>query len=110
MAEASEQDRSFTDYLEGLLLAEREVRGARSAATMVRMAGFPAVKTLEDYDFRFASSASKRQIEELAALAFVARRENVLFLGPSGARKSHLAIALGHKAVDRHARLTPIEG
>lgn len=99
-AEASEQGRSFTDYLEGVLLAERAFRRTRSAATMVRMAGFPAVKTLEDYDFKFASSAPKRQIEQLAALAFVARRENVVFLGPSGVGKTHLAIALGHKAAN----------
>lgn len=97
-AAASEQDLSFTDYLEGVLLAERDFRRARSAATMVRMAGFPAVKTLESYDFKFASSAPKRQIELLAALSFVARKENVVFLGPSGVGKTHLAIALGHKA------------
>lgn len=65
---------------------------------MVRMAGFPAVKTLESYDFKFASSAPKRQIEQLAALSFVARKGNVVFLGPSGVGKTHLAIALGHKA------------
>ncbi len=94
-AAASEQGQSFTDYLEGVLLAERDCRRARSAATMVRMAGFPAVKTLESYDFKFATSAPKRQIEQLAALSFVARKENVVFLGVG---KTHLAIALGHKA------------
>jgi len=49
-ATASEQGQSFTDYLEGVLLAERDFRRSRSAATMVRMAGFPAVKTLESYE------------------------------------------------------------
>ena len=48
------------------------------------MAGFPAIKTLEDYDFKFATTAPRRQIEQLASLNFVARRENVVFLGPSG--------------------------
>ncbi len=62
------------------------------------MAGFPATKTLEDYDFKFATTAPRRQIEQLASLNFVARRENVVFLGPSGVGKTHLAIALGHKA------------
>lgn len=95
---AAEQSQSFTDYLEAVLRTERDFRRARSAATMVRMAGFPAVKTLESYDFKFATSAPKRQIEQLAALSFVARKENVVFLGPSGVGKTHLAIALGHKA------------
>ena len=47
------------------------------------MAGFPIVKTMEEYDYKFASSAPKRQIELLASLAFVARKENAVFLGPS---------------------------
>ena len=89
-ASASEQDQSFTDFLENALTAERDFRRARSAATLIRMAGFPAVKTLEDYDFKFASSAPKRQIEQLASLAFVARKENAVFLGPSGVGKTHL--------------------
>lgn len=65
---------------------------------MVRMAGFPAVKRLESDDFKFATSAPKRQIEQLAALSFVARKENLMFLGPSGVGNTHLAIALGHRA------------
>jgi len=95
---AVEQEHSFTDFLENVLVAERDCRRSRSASTLVRMAGFPTVKTLEQYDFKFASSAPKRQIEQLASLAFVARKENAVFLGPSGVGKTHLAIALGHKA------------
>lgn len=97
---AVEREQSFLDYLEAVLVAERDSRRARSAATLVRMAGFPATKTLEAYDFGFASTAPRRQIEQLASLNFVARRENVVFLGPSGVGKTHLAIALGHKAAN----------
>ncbi len=99
-AQASAEELSFTDFLESVLIAEREFRRARSAATLVRMAGFPAIKTLEEYDFKFASAAPKRQIEQLASLAFIARRENAVFLGPSGVGKTHLAIAMGHKAAN----------
>ena len=48
-----------------------------------RVAGFPAIKTLDQYDFGFATGAPRRQIMELASLAFVERAENVVFLGPS---------------------------
>ena len=65
---------------------------------MVKMAGFPAIKLLDDYDFRFAVGAPKKQIRELASLAFIERRENVVLLGPSGVGKTHLAIALGYLA------------
>ena len=95
---AVETEQSFVDFLEDALIAERDSRRARSATTLIRMAGFPATKTLEDYDFGFATTAPKRQIEQLASLNFVARRENLVFLGPSGVGKTHLAIALGHKA------------
>lgn len=95
---AAETEQSFTDFLENVLVAERDSRRSRSASTLIRMAGFPVVKTMEEYDNKFASSAPKRQIEQLASLAFVARKENAVFLGPSGVGKTHLAIALGHKA------------
>ncbi len=65
------------------------------------MAGFPAVKTLEGYDFGFATGAPRAQIQELASLAFVERAQNVVFLGPSGVGKTHLAIALGYLATQR---------
>ena len=97
---AVETEQSFVDFLEDALIAERDSRRARSAATLVRMAGFPVIKTLDDYDFKFATTAPKRQIEQLASLNFVARRENLVFLGPSGVGKTHLAIAIGHKAAN----------
>jgi IstB-like ATP binding protein len=53
-----------------------------------RIACFPAVKTLDQYDFTFAAGAPRKQIMELASLAFVERAENVVFLGPSGVGKT----------------------
>src|SRR5260221_10133804 len=66
-----------------------------------RVAGFPAIKTLDQYDFGFATGAPRKQIMELASLAFVERAENVVFLGPSGVGKTHLAIALGYLATQK---------
>ena len=66
-----------------------------------RVAGFPAIKTLDGYDFAFATGAPRKQLLELASLAFVERAENVVLLGPSGVGKTHLAIVLGHHATQR---------
>ena len=98
---AAARDATFSDFLEDTLRGEREVRRARAREMLARTAGFPAIKTLEGYDFSFATGAPRGQITELASLAFVERAENVVFLGPSGVGKTHLAIALGYLATQR---------
>ena len=65
---------------------------------LLKMAGFPAVKQLDEYDFKFAVGAPKKQIDALASLSFVQRKENIVLLGPSGVGKTHIAIAIGYLA------------
>jgi hypothetical protein len=55
-------------------------------STLARLAGFPAINTLDGFGFEFAAGVPKPQILELASLAFIERNENVVLLGPSGAR------------------------
>jgi DNA replication protein DnaC len=95
---AAKNEHSYLDYLEALLKAEQQARYTRSRNTLVKMAGFPSLKLLEDYDFQFAVGAPKKLITELSSLSFIDRAENVIFLGPSGVGKTHLASALGYKA------------
>ncbi|WP_304438919.1 ATP-binding protein [Achromobacter sp. DMS1] len=83
-AEAAEKDWTLLDYLEQTLRAERDARQLRSRQTLVRMAAFPAIKTLDEYDYGFAVGAPRAQIDELATLRFIERGENVVLLGPSG--------------------------
>lgn len=90
---------SFADFLEQLLSAEVRARAERSRATLLKLATLPAVKTLEPYDFAFASAAPRAQLQALADLALIERAENIVLLGPSGVGKSHLAIALAYRAV-----------
>ncbi len=63
------------------------------------------VKTLEQFDFTFQPGIDRKVVRELAGLAFVERSENVILLGPPGVGKTHLAIALGVKAVDAGHRV-----
>ena len=98
---AAAKEASFADFLEETLRAERDARSARAREMFARIAGFPTVKTLDDFDFGFASGVPRPQIHELAGLSFIERAENVVFLGPSGVGKTHLAIALGYLAT-RH--------
>ena len=96
--EAARHELSFQEFFERLLRAEHQERQERSRALLTRTAGFPAVKTLEQYDFEFATGTPKQLLTELSTLAFVDRAENVVLLGPSGTGKTHLAVALGYKA------------
>lgn len=95
------KDASYAAFLEEVLRGERDARRARAREMFARVAGFPVVKTLDGFDFGFATGAPRAQIQELASLAFVERAENVVFLGPSGVGKTHLAIALGYLATQR---------
>ena len=64
----------------------------------IRAARFPARKSLEEFDFNHARSLKRETIAHLGTLDFVAGRENVVFLGPPGIGKTHLAIGLGIRA------------
>ena len=96
--DAAEKETAYSDFLEGLLRTEAAGRQVRKQSLLTRMAGFPAIKTLDDFDYQFAAGAKKSQIDELAGLGFVGRHENVVLVGPSGVGKTHLAIALGYRA------------
>ena len=96
--QAAEEEASYVDFLERCLKAEQDERRSRSQAMLTKFAGFPAIKLLDDYDFKFAAGAPKKTVQTLQSMAFVERKENVIFLGPSGVGKTHLAIALGYLA------------
>jgi len=97
--EAARANLPYLDFLDRLLEEEAAARYQRAVAFKTRMARFPFVKTLEQFDFSFQPSVDQRQIKELATLRFIDNGENVIFLGPPGVGKTHLAIALGLKAV-----------
>ena len=70
---AVETEATYPDFLEVVLRPEIETRRARTRHMLARVAGFPAVKTLDQYDFEFAAGAPRQQIMQLASLAFVER-------------------------------------
>lgn len=97
--QCAREDATHGEFLERLLNVENDARLERQRTALLKIATLPSIKTIEQYDFAFASGAPRAQIQELAALSFVDRTENVVFLGPSGVGKSHLAQALAYRAV-----------
>lgn len=97
--DAAKREATYLDFLDRLLEAEVSARYERDVTMKTKLAHFPFVKTLDQFDFSFQPSLSERQVRELATLRFVANGENVLLLGPPGVGKTHLAIALGMTAI-----------
>ncbi len=64
-----------------------------------RMANFPYIKTLADFDWGFQPSVPRGLVEQLATLEFVDRGDNVVLVGSPGVGKTHLSIAIGYEAV-----------
>lgn len=79
---------SFEDYLAAVLEREVSARNASGARLRIRAAGFPATKTLDDFDFD-AQPAIRNQIAALASGAFLTEARNIVLLGPPGTGKTH---------------------
>ena len=101
---AAESNHSFVDFLETVLSEEMTGRQQRRQSLLLRMAAFPTVKRLDEFDFTFNPSINQKLLLELSSLLFIERHENILLLGPSGVGKTHLAIALGYLAVQRRIK------
>jgi DNA replication protein DnaC len=102
---AREEQWPYEQFLETLCEAEVFAREASGARTRTRSAGFPAHKTLEDFDFTAQPSAERPLVMHLAQLAWIEEHANVCLIGPPGTGKTHLSIALGIRACQQGYRV-----
>lgn len=102
--EAHEKSLSYTQYLDFLLQEEVASKQSRRFRLLLREASFPYNKTLEGFDFSYQPNLDKKRINDLFNVDFALKRENVIFLGPPGVGKTHLAIALGVRACQKGIR------
>jgi len=96
-AQARDAGWTHEDYLAAVLEREVSARSASGAQLRIRAAGFPARKTLEDFDFD-AQPAIRQQIAALASGAFLTEARNIVLPGPPGTGKTHLATGLAIRA------------
>ena len=100
LSAAARSEPTYLDFLDQLLAEETEAKQRKRVAMGIQIAHFPAVKTLDDFDFKFQPSLDAKLVRELANGRFIAGAENVLLFGPPGVGKTHLAVALGRAAVE----------
>ena len=93
------------EAIEQLLGAQITLRNNRRLQAAMRSSRLPVVKTLEDFDFSFQPSIQREQIDSLHELGFLERKGNVVFLGPPGVGKTHLAISLAIAAAQAGRRV-----
>jgi DNA replication protein DnaC len=99
LQEAQASSLNHAEFLELLLQDELAVRQDRLVGRHLKAAAFRDLKTLEDFDWRFNPSIRRKTIYDLATCRFIEEARDILFLGPPGVGKSHLAQALGYQAV-----------
>jgi len=96
--QAQENNLTHLGLLDQLLAEEVAAKEDRRLATAFKFSGLPFEKTIEEYDFSFHPNLDKPLVMSLFELSFIQEKENVIFLGPPGVGKSHLAAALIIKA------------
>jgi DNA replication protein DnaC len=97
-AEANEV--SYLEFADHLVEHEQQRRNRKRIDLNLRKAGFPVVKRLEEFDYRHQTTITKRQVNQLMDFSFLDERANLVFIGPPGVGKTHLAIGIGHQAIE----------
>jgi DNA replication protein DnaC len=100
LSDAVKQQSSAVDFLDSLLRLEIERQEERRIAQAIRISHLPTGPTVANFDFAFQPSVSRNQIETLATCQWIHDHQGLLLQGPPGVGKSHLATALGMRAIE----------
>ena len=97
--EARANDLDYEEFLRRLVDDELGKRKNNLLNRRVKAARFPKTMTLENFDFSFNVSISKKTVMSLMSTAFITRQQNVLLVGPPGVGKTHIALSIGYAAI-----------
>ena len=97
---AEGSDISYLQFSELLVDYEIERRNKNRIKLNLQRAKFPQIKKLDEFDFKFQTTITKKQVWQLLDFSFIDNRENLAFIGPPGVGKTHLAIGIADKAVE----------
>ena len=95
---SEEQAKSYLSFLDELLEEEVACKEQRRVETDLKISGLPFVKSIDEFDFTFQPKLDRQKVMSLFDLTFIRKKGNVIFLGPPGVGKTHLAVSLALKA------------
>lgn len=105
LARAEANETSLLAFADMLIEHESGQRDSKRIDLNRRQASFPSDKRLEEFDYRHQTTITKRQVQALLDFTFLDNRENLVFIGPPGVGKTHLAIGIARKAIDAGYRV-----
>jgi len=95
---SEEEGKSYHSFLEELLEEEVACKEQRRVETALKISGLPFIKSIDEFDFAFQPKLNRQKVMSLFDLSFIQQKANVIFLGPPGVGKTHLAVSLALKA------------
>jgi len=98
---AKQNDLSYLEFIEEMLKIETQNRMKTRVKRFLRLANFPTTRTLEEFDFRFQTSITKREVSEWLTFSWIDQKANKILMGAPGVGKTHLALGTGHSAVHK---------
>jgi len=102
---SSKANEPYESYLQRLAEIEVQHRQTQAIARRLKQANFPMAKEMSEFDFNSTPQINKKQIIDLSMCGFIDKRSNIVFTGPPGVGKTHLAIAIGTEACRRNYKV-----
>lgn len=100
LSHAESNEISYLEFANQLVEHEQSQRNIKRVVLNRNKAEFPVSKRLEEFDYKHQTTINKRQVNQLLDFSFLDERANLVFIGPPGVGKTHLAIGIGQKAID----------
>ena len=95
---AEDKGKSYLSFLDDLLEEEVAQKEQRRIETALKISGLPFIKSIDEFDFTFQPKLDRQKVMSLFDLTFIRQKGNIIFLGPPGVGKTHLAVSLALKA------------
>jgi DNA replication protein DnaC len=104
VSQAEGNEASYLQFADMLVSHELSKRDENRVNLNMKRAGFPVKKQIEEFDFVYQTSITKKQINRLLDFSYIDNRENIVFIRPPGVGKTHLAIGISYKSIHNDDR------